>query len=125
MNIQRINTTIQELPKAGHASKKPFAKDILRKMEAFENKQSLTKEERQDPHFIGSLSEAFFYRLIFKSMREEKMDNPLFDSSQMEQVQEMQDDLTANFLGSEGRLGFTKLFSVDAEKEYARATPNA
>lgn len=71
---------------------------------------------KKDAQKVAGEFESIFYRMLFKAVREASMGDPLFDTSQMQTVKEMQHDELANVLGSEGHLGVVKLVTDYVEK---------
>ncbi|MDF2577034.1 MAG: hypothetical protein K0S74_518 [Chlamydiales bacterium] len=72
----------------------------------------------KDPKQVGADFESFvFYRPMFKMMREDQFatkEDPFFNSDEMKNIQEMRDEVIADYLGAQGKLGMIKLLEESA-----------
>jgi Rod binding domain-containing protein len=86
------------------------------------SKQKIVKATaKNDPKEVGQQFEAFFYRMMLKEMRKSDSEDSFFDSTNYQQIQELQDDELASVLGSKGRLGISNMISDYLNKE---SSPN-
>lgn len=73
---------------------------------SFYSNNIISGADRKDPEKVAGMFEGMLYRMMLEEMRNEEFEDPLFGSSQMQQIQGMYNDELAMHLGNQGHLGF-------------------
>lgn len=85
---------------------------------------SLGVASMSNPTEVASQFEAIFYRMFFQQMREGQLEEPLLGGGgSMQQLQAMQHDEMANYLGKAGHLGIKDMILSEIEKQGQAVDP--
>ena len=83
--------------------------------------QDMLKGLSKDPEAVAGQFESMFYRSLFKQMRDSQIEEPLFGGSNFEQMQAMQHDEMASYLGAQGKLGIKEMILEEIESRQGTA----
>jgi len=72
--------------------------------------------DKKDPKKIAGMFEAMLYRMMLQEIRSTEEEDPIFGSTQMEQVKGMYDDELSLHLGQQGHLGMQEMISSTIEQ---------
>lgn len=79
-------------------------------------------QAKKDPNTIAGMFEAMFYRSILQQMRAAGIEDEVFGSGEMQQMQGMFDDELAVHMGLSGHLGIKDIV-LDQVKNQSAAAP--
>lgn len=86
-------------------------------IDSFTAFKGLEGADRKDPQKVGGLFEGIFFRMMLQQATDSSDEDPLFESTELQHVQQMFNDEIAQIMGAQGQLGIGDILEDEMKQK--------